>query len=123
MTLILPGNIDPDSNLFNLVGTSCKYYTEESFHANFVTDNIENKFSIVHFNARSIGKNFTEITEFLNELKYTFDIIAISESWLDDKTATEFNLDGYEVINQIRLDKKGGGCSLYIRDIFKDHSA
>ena len=66
-----------------------------------------------------MGKNFTEITQFLNELKYTFDIIAISESWLDDKTAAEFNLDGYEVINQIRLDKKGGGCSLYIRDIFK----
>ena len=41
---------------------------------------IKNILSIVHFNARSIGKSLKEITQFINDLKYTFGIITISES-------------------------------------------
>ena len=37
-------NIDSDSNLFNYVHTTCKYYIEESFHTNFVNNNNKNIF-------------------------------------------------------------------------------
>ena len=90
-------NIDPDRNFFNDISKSCRYYSEDNFHPDFCN---RNGFSIVHFNAKSINKNFSETVHFLNELKYTFDLIAISESWLDDSKIRDFNIEGYEVMHQ-----------------------
>ena len=69
-------NIDPDFNLFNHISKICKYYFED----NFQMDVNKNGFSIIHFNARSIIKNFTQINQFLSDLYFAFDIIAMSES-------------------------------------------
>ena len=76
-------------------------------------------FSIVHFNARSLNKNFENIIDCLNELNGSFDIIAISETWEDGtNTITNYNMHGYNVFSIARTDKRGGGVALYIKNLY-----
>ena len=62
---------------------SCLYYTNETL--NDMTINFKGV-SIIHFNARSLNRNFTGIKELLSELHCNFDVIAITETWLDPKS-------------------------------------
>ena len=41
--------------------------------------------SLIHFNARSLKANFDNVKSYLSNLGKNFHIIAISESWLDEK--------------------------------------
>ena len=52
-------------------------------------------FSIIHFNARSLYKNFEDISIFLSSLKHSFTIIAVSETWISRDPVIPFNLPGY----------------------------
>ena len=67
-------------------------------------------------NARSIHKNIENIKCFLGNLNLNFDVIAISETWLCDGKVQDINIPGYEVTHQLRLDKKGGGCSIFVKE-------
>ena len=109
-------NIDPENNFVNTMGTSCDYYGEED-----CTHSCCNMIglSILHLNARSLVKNIDSIKQMLTNIKFEFDVIAISESWLDENNKNDVNLDGYEVIHQLRNNKKGGGVCLYIRNVFR----
>ena len=49
-------HIDPDNNFYNDFLTPCVYYTNEQFNSEAKFKN--NVFSIIHFNARSLKKNF-----------------------------------------------------------------
>ena len=40
--------------------------------------------------------------------------------WADQTYNTsDYNMPGYNVFNTVRINKKGGGVALYIKDIFK----
>ena len=45
-------------------------------------------FSVIHFNARSLNGNVNEIMGCLHALKYSFDTIAITETWADQTNST-----------------------------------
>lgn len=51
---------------------------------------IEQAFSFIHFNCRSLSKHFSEIKYFLETLKGRFKLIALSETWI--KKDKEVNL-------------------------------
>ena len=45
-----------------------------------------------------------------------FDMIAITETWLDDEPMkSEYILDGYDVFHVVRCNVKGGGVALYVK--------
>ena len=46
--------IDLNNNLYNNISVSCSYYTDEQFNCGAAIN--DTKFSIVHFNARSLKK-------------------------------------------------------------------
>ena len=52
----------------------------------------------------------------ITALEFKFDVIAISESWLSDNDNDTFCLEGYDILSCSRLNKKGGGVVLYIRE-------
>ena len=104
--------IDPDNNFFNDIKLNCKYYTESQLKHSISN---KNGLSIIHFNCRSLNANFTKIEDCLNEIGKTFDIIAISESWLNNNSIIP-NLQGYECCHQPRISKKGGGVALFINN-------
>ena len=106
-------NIDPDRNYFNSIISKCQYYTDFQFNQIESTDI---GLSMVHFNCRSLNRNFEEIKSYLNELNHTFDIIAMSETWVQSINNFYFYLEGYDVVHRDRQNKRGGGVAIYIKN-------
>lgn len=54
----------------------------------------------------------------LHTLKHSFKIICLTETWFqEDILATNFKLEGYNVLHQTRkLNKNGGGVCIYVHN-------
>jgi len=104
-------NIDPENHCFNTINSMSDYYTEEKFND---TVSLDSTFSGIHFNCRSLYANFTKIQEYLRSLKYTFSVIVLSETWVNEARGVDFCMEGYEVYNCNRRDKRGGGVALFV---------
>ena len=104
-------NIDPDNHFHASIPTDTKYYSDEQFvrDVKSVSD-----LSFIHFNARSLNKNFQKIKDTIDDLKLSFDIIAISETWAEADTIDGFTLSGYEAFHIVIYQRKGGGVALYV---------
>ena len=109
-------NIDPENNCCNSIDSMCDYYTEEKFND---TVNLDNNFSVIHFNCRSLYANFAKIQEYIRSFKHTFSVIALSETWLDEDRGVDFCMEGYELHHCSRRDKRGGGVALFVTTDFK----
>ena len=109
-------NIDPENHLLNSINTMCDYYTEEKFND---TVSLENTFSLIHFNCRSLYANFTKIQEYLRSLKHKLSAIALSETWIDEDRGVDFCMEGYELHYCSRKNKRGGGVALFVNTDLK----
>lgn len=70
--------------------------------------------SIMHCNIRSIRRNEDLLLAFLSEHKFTYNIVALSETWL--KIQETVAISGYDVIYSSRNTvTRGGGVALFIR--------
>ena len=73
---------------------------------------IEDKFSIVHYNVQSIA-NKLDLIE--SELR-SFDVICITESWLDGRTSDEdINIENFKLLQRDRPGDHHGGICVYVR--------
>ena len=108
-------NIDPDNHFHASISTDTKYYSDEQF-VRYVKS--KGDLSFIHFNARSLNKNFQKIKDSIDDLKLSFDIIAISETWAETDTIDGFTLNGYEAFHIVRGQRKGGGVALYVHRRF-----
>ena len=108
-------NIDPDNHFHASIPTDTTYYNDEQFvrDVKSVSD-----LSFIHFNARSLNKNIQKIKDTIDDLKLSFDIIAISETWAEADTIDGFTISGYEAFHIVRGQRKGGGVALYVRRRF-----
>merc|ERR1711915_469741 len=82
--------------------------------------NPSNTITFLYSNTRSIKNKFTEL-EAIVETECP-DIIGLTETWLDSEKnefISEFNIEGYTLINKDRKSKRGGGVLIYIRDYLK----
>ena len=81
---------------------------------------LESNIKIAHLNIRSIKNrnNFLLVKEAL--MKHKFDILTISETWLDCSiTDAEIWIPGYNIYRLDRVSKVGGGVCVYTKDNFK----
>ena len=85
--------IDPEMNLPSQVNFD--YYTTHQFHSSSNIQNtlLQKSLSLLHCNIRSIRATFDRLDQFLSELNYPFDIIGISETWINDNTNQLVNID------------------------------
>jgi hypothetical protein len=70
----------------------------------------------MHINIRSVNKNFMPFTTYLQTLDHTFDIIGVSETWLNETSVDNFKTNCYNTESIYRSDRIGGGVSLLIKD-------
>ena len=107
-------DIDPDKHL-NFVN-NCNYILDRREDV-FESLN-SNDFSLIHLNVRSIQHNFESLQNFLSDFQYKFDVIALTETWLNKKLNIEdYELDGYKTPHcQNRESRTGGGVLFYVRD-------
>uniref|UniRef100_A0A8C6M4T9 Reverse transcriptase domain-containing protein n=1 Tax=Nothobranchius furzeri TaxID=105023 RepID=A0A8C6M4T9_NOTFU len=69
---------------------------------------------MVHFNSRSLYANFQFIKAYIAQFNQPFDVIAISETWINTGKEEDFEMKGYELLHLDRTNKKGGGVALYV---------
>ena len=65
-------------NQFSDVGSA--YYLDDEFNGMIENKSIENNFSLIHINARSLSKNLDHLNIYLTSLSDMFSVIAISET-------------------------------------------
>ena len=75
-------------------------------------------FSIFHCNIRSLEKNKSLLHDILSTVKTTPDIIAISESKINDNTSANLNIPGYAFVNT-NSKTQAGGVGLYLSNDLK----
>ena len=81
---------------------------------------LDSNIRIAHLNIRSIKNrsSFLLLKEAL--LKYKFDILTISETWLDYSiTDAEIWIPGYNIYRLDHVSKVGGGVCVYTKDNLK----
>jgi hypothetical protein len=61
----------------------------------------------MHLNIRSIANKF-------DTLNISFQIIGLTETWLNDNNMKCFTLNVYEYLGSNRSSKRGGGVGLYV---------
>ena len=118
-------DVDPDTQFYSDVCFSgnmgCNYYTIDSF--NRLCQNIitypRRPFSIFHHNIRSLPAHHSEMLAYLNSFSLQFDIIGLTESWLNDNNHDLYDLDGYVHCKTFRETRRGGGVSLFLRDFIQ----
>lgn len=71
------------------------------------------KLKIFHLNIRSIRKNFDEFVLYLNSQQTKYEIIVLSETWINSNEETRYSLPGYNMLAQPR-DGRAGGVAVYL---------
>ena len=72
-------------------------------------------FSLFHWNARSLNKNFESFELLLSSLQhFPFSAIGITETWLHHNSPDLFNIDNYKLFRSDRKNGRGGGVALYM---------
>lgn len=108
--------IDPDNNFFTAIKNNCGYYSNEHFNEKI---KLNGAFSIIHFNSRSLYTNFNYIKNYLHVFRHAFDIIAVTETWINTEKENNFELEGYSFVNVNQQNKVGGGVGIFVKDALK----
>ena len=74
---------------------------------------------MINLNIRSILNKFDSLKHLLNSLNNQFQIIGLTETWLNDNNDDLFKLDNYDFVNVNRSNKIGGGVGIYITNQIK----
>ena len=52
-------------------------------------------------------------------MKSTFDIIALTETWLNTGNMNDYSIEGYVTYHSVRENRTGGGVALYFKPGFQ----
>ena len=116
---------DPDANFYDTQIpsslTDSKYFSSSEFNMEISKSSNINQLSMLHCNIRSSNKNANDLSIELGKLNHDFNIIALSETWLN-ATNTEINgFPDYNHVFNFRKSKRGGGVSLLLQNHLKYH--
>ena len=79
-------NVELDLS-FNTNIIQCDYYLPEEFKKRIENENIEETFSLLHLNIRSILNKFDSFKNLIDALNIPFQIIGRTETWLNDNNS------------------------------------
>lgn len=105
-------DLDPDNQFFN--GSNSRYYIPNQLNDDTAISSLSS-FSIMHHNIRSINKNLSNLTDLLSTLNLDFDVIGLSETWLQNDQNIQ-PIENYYFVHNARTDKSGGGVGLLLKD-------
>ena len=110
-------NILDDDMLDVQINNKCSF-TNIKKAADFFVNN-ENKFSVLNLNIRSLKKNYDSLLIYLRQIKTNFDVIVLTETWLNDNESDLYLIPGYCFSAINRLNKRGGGIRIYYKECYK----
>ena len=115
-------DFDPDLNFYNeqnlFTGYLCKYVLEDQFNENLLSLHCphSNVLSLLHANLRSVRANLVEFESYVQLLHTEFQIIEVTETWLNEASCGLYGMNNYEFIENHRTGKTGGGVEMFVRD-------
>ena len=77
-----------------------------------------NDFFLLHFNFRSLSKNKDEIDKFLHDFERLPDLVAISETKLNENSTSNISIANYCFLRN-DSPSHAGGVGSYIKELFK----
>jgi hypothetical protein len=113
-------DINPDEKHFKNTSV-CQYFLDDEFNIKYDNWNDEHGLSVIHLNCRRLVTHYDDLFNMLSNLNVKFDVIALSETWLDPNKHDfiNFSMNGYTLYTSSRSNKKGGGVALYISDKYE----
>ena len=66
-----------------------------------------------------MSANFNNLKTVLSSFDFTFDVNAVTETWLNDDDLDSFHMDDYDDIHTCRPNRGGGGVALYINRLLQ----
>jgi len=103
-----------------LITPFSKYFTSAELNAH-LKDNSSNKsFSCIHFNIRSLSKHFDQFNANLSNIERNIDVLAISETKLNNNSVSNISLPNYDFFND-NSDTMAGGVALYVAKHLRSH--
>lgn len=107
------------TNLDDPIKINCEYYLPNDFNQQINGVNVENSLSFLHLNTRSIVNKFDSLKQLINSFKIPFQVIGLTETWLNDTNDDLFEIEDYSFVNVNRHSKNGGGIGIYISNQLK----
>lgn len=72
---------------------------------------------VIHMNIRSINKNFSEFCVMLQNFDIRFDVIILTETWLDIDVG--YDMEGYNKFIKVNKYNKCDGVLVYVNNLFR----
>lgn len=66
--------------------------------------------------------NSDSVTEYLNSINCSFDVIALSETWCKNISVGYFSIEGYNSYHGVHEGRSGGGVALFVKKGIKSNS-
>lgn len=108
-------NLDPDQNFYKHPLWSSDYTTLEVLEKNLSTAEKKNtSLTLLHINCRSVAHKTDQINEIAT--KTEADLIALTETWLDENLLDTIHLPDYKFIGRARDGGRGGGIGFFIKN-------
>ena len=107
--------MDSDLDIALQTNYHCANYDLDNINSNEILNN--SKINLFHINIRSCNKNLDELILYLNSININFNIIMLTETWLNNPTEFDVVPD-YVDFHSIR-DRKGGGATILIKNDFQ----
>ena len=117
---------DPSQDLFYLLGDdddnplieNCNYYESSCIDQ---LDGNQFKLKILHLNIHSIPSKIDDLKNLLYKLDKAnchIDLVMLCETFLNDLNKSDFQIDGYSLVESHRKIKSRGGVALYVNNKF-----
>ncbi|ESO04775.1 hypothetical protein HELRODRAFT_172447 [Helobdella robusta] len=68
----------------------------------------------MHANIRSLVNKTEDLTDLLNSFSFKFNLVGITESWLNEVSKNLINICGYDYVGRNRTGRHGGGVGFYV---------
>ena len=111
---VLPSESDLILNSDDLVD-NCDYINWDDLGP--FTKPAHSKLVVLQLNIRGIKSKYNDLIELISRINFP-DIIILCETWLKQNDSLP-EINGYTFVGQCRINRKGGGVGLLIRDNLK----
>ena len=101
---------------FEKLQRECSFYSPSQLKLHL---DASNNFNIIHANIRSIVNKLDAFEGFLKSCVVNWQIICLSETWLNTFIEPMYNLESYKSFFCSRTEKSAGGSAIYVKNNLK----
>jgi len=102
--------------------THCVEFDNHLQVRQFLSEDTWNSLKLIHLNIRSFHKNFDSLLVSLQSIEISFDVIVLTEAWLDpDKEV--LTIDGYDTFHTTDNWNRNDGIVVYLKTTYNGSSS